>query len=100
MSRRIEPRPSRVGEGDGGSDPDHIRDLEERVERHERVTRGKPRVSFRAVLTHKRKRDEAPSETPEDEGPVDAWLGYSPGQAAQLGPTRSERRSGKVIFKG
>lgn len=98
--RRIESRRSRIGHRDA-SDPDTIRDLEERLDKHDRLTRGKPKESFRTVLARRQASDpDEPPEPDSESAPKEAHLGYAPGQLDRLKPTPSGRRSAKVIFRG
>lgn len=97
MTRRIELRRQRVGSHDS-SDPDNVRDLQDRVEKHERLTRGKPKQTFKAVL-ERRRREDGSEEEREEPADREALLGYTPHQAKQLKPGPSVRRSAKVILK-
>ena len=103
MSRRIERRNPRVGKGDY-SDPKAIEELQERQEKHERLTRGKPSVSFSSVLKKRLSDGKEDEEEPEQEqagpGARDPLLGLNPGQDAAIANHPKGLRSGKVIVKG
>lgn len=105
MSRRIEPRRQRVGSGHQ-NEPEAIAALEERREKHERVTRGKPARAFGEVLNQRLRGAEAEVEAPVEEearparGARDPLLGLDPNQDASLANRPAGKRSGRVIVKG
>ena len=102
MSRRIQPRRWRLG-SDGGVGPEDIEALEERHDRHARLTQ-RPARSFGEVLQARVKSDRPEPEEPEDiegsAGARDPLLGLSPRQSVDLANSTPGRRSGRVIVKG
>ena len=104
MSRRIQPRPYRVGTGENG-EPEAIEELLNRREKHERLTRGAPSRAFGEVLKNRRAALRGESKEPDEEeaaetGARDPLLGLVPGQNSTLVNRPSGRRSGQVILKG
>jgi hypothetical protein len=103
VSRRIELRRRRVGQYDG-EDTDYIDELRARQEKHERLTRGKPKKGFGDVLKDRLKRDrpeEEEEETPEPTlGAKDPLLGLDPNQDSAIANRPAGKRAGKVIVKG
>lgn len=100
MSRnRIQARPSKVGAG-LGNDPDAIADLEARIERHERLTRDKPKKSFGQVLERQMRGDVEPEPPPPPAPPgaIEPHLGLDPRQDPRLASGKG--RGAKVILKG
>ncbi len=103
VNRRIETRRRRVGQYDGDQ-VDEIEELRKRQEKHERLTRGKPKRGFGDVLKDRMKRD-APEEE-EEEVQLPAWgakdplLGLDPNQDSAIANRPSGKRAGKVIVKG
>jgi hypothetical protein len=101
MAGRIDPRTYRLGTGEN-ADPDAIEDLRARVEKHERLTRGKPAKAFKEVL--KRKMSGEPEEDAENQdqeqpeqqkGQKAPLLGLDPGQDSKIA-----KKGAKVIVKG
>lgn len=108
MRDRIEPRPYRLGTADN-ADPENITELEARREKHERLTRGRPKKTFAALLDEKMKdgRHEEQDDEPSDEEREAAsaqsqgsLLGLDPNQSPGLAEKGSKRRSARVIIRG
>ena len=102
MSRRIQPRRWRVG-SDGGVDPEDIEALEQRRDKHERLTQ-RPARAFGDVLRDRMKADRPDAEEADDpddpKGARDPLLGLDPNQNAGIANPAAGRRSGRVIVKG
>lgn len=97
--RRIRPRPSRVGTGQG-SDEAAIEELEALREKHDRLTRGPPKKPFSQVLKEKmghEEEEQAPE--PHPPGAIEPHLGLGLNQDASLA-SQPGARSAKVIVKG
>lgn len=102
--RRIERQPYRIGSGNN-ADPEAIEELQERRDKHERLTRGKPVRAFGSVLKDRMKklRGDQPEEEAEDEnkrGARDPLLGLDPNQDSAIANRPEGKRAGKVIVKG
>ncbi len=103
MSRRIQPRRWRLG-SDGGVVPEDIEALEERRDKHARLTQ-RPARSFAEVLqariqTDRPEPDDDREDAEDPSGARDPLLGLSPRQSVGLANPASGRRSGRVIVKG
>lgn len=101
MNRRIDRRQWRIGAGDN-SDPEAIDELNKRLEKHERLTRGKPARGFAQVLKDRRDRDKPEEEEVEEapkKGAIEPHMGLSPTQDSAIA-NRGGGRAGKVIVKG
>lgn len=97
MSRRIEPRPHRLGTPDH-HEPEKIDELRERQEKHTRLIAGKPARAFSEVLSQRMKKlrgEDEPKEEEEGESEEkEALLALHPAQAPGLANKK------KVIVKG
>lgn len=91
--------------------PEKLEELQERIDQHERLTRGKPAKSFKEVFDqkmkkHRQQQDDEPEEKEEQEeeknkkGAIDPLLGLSPGQKPSIANPSKDRRSAKFILKG
>lgn len=100
--RRIEPRPYRVGTGDG-NEPESLEALQHRRDKHDRLTRGRPARAFSEILKDRLRAGaaEAPPARVEQPPPgaIDPHIGLDPRQDASLANARTSR-SAKVIIKG
>lgn len=97
--KRIEPRPYRTGTG-FNTEPEYIEELEARIAKHDRLTRGKPEKTFAQVLRKKMHGEEPAAEPqPDSKGAKDPLLGLDPNQDASL-VNHSDHRSALVIVKG
>lgn len=101
MGGRIDPRSYRLGTGEN-ADPDAIEDLRNRVEKHERLTRGQPKKPFKEILKRKMSGEPEDEDPPEDaaedqpqKGGKTPLLGLDPGQDAKIA-----KKGAKVIVKG
>ena len=101
MSRKLHRRNPNVGKGDY-SDPLAIEELRKRQEKHERLTRGKPKQSFSSVLRRRMGKDDAEPEEEEqmEKGAKQPLLGLDPAQDASIANHPEGRNSGMVIVKG
>jgi hypothetical protein len=111
MGGKIHGRDPMVGSG-MMNQPEKLEELQERIDKHERLTRGKPTKSFKEVFDqkmkkHRQQQDEEPEEKDEKEGEeerkkgaIDPLLGLSPGQKPSLANPSKDRRSAKFILKG
>lgn len=97
-------RRRRVGQFDG-EQVEEIEELRKRQEKHERLTRGKPKRGFGDVLKDRMNRDR-PEEDEDEEvvlpakGAKDPLLGLDPNQDSAIANRPSGKRAGKVIVKG
>lgn len=99
MSRRVDPRSYRLaGEA---TDPEAIEELQARVEKHDRLTRGKPVKAFKDVLKKKMRGEEPEEEEKKDDeqgdqkGQKPPLLGLDPNQPSHIASAKT-----KVIVKG
>ena len=89
---------------DGGLEPEDIEALEQRREKHDRLTQ-RPGRKFGEVLNDRLKAASSKADEDDDSradtaGARDPLLGLDPNQNARLANPAAGRRSGRVIVKG
>lgn len=106
-----------TGAGSGmATTREQLAELQDRRDKHERLTRGAPSKTFGEVFEAKMKKHrrveeeekerkknegEGEEEQPEEKkGAIDPLLGLSPGQSASIANPSKDRRSAKFIVKG
>jgi predicted KAP-like P-loop ATPase len=102
MTRRIDARPNRLGSPDT-TDPEKIEELQQRVDKHTRLTAKKTGAVFSDVLKKRMKKlrgedededEDGAEEEEQQQGGKEALLALHPGQQASLANKK------KVIVKG
>jgi hypothetical protein len=100
MTRRIDARMTRLG-GPDTTDPEKIEELQQRVDKHTRLTAKKTGAVFSEVLKQRMKKlrgedddEEQQGQEAEEEGEKEALLALHPGQQPGLANKK------KVIVKG